>query len=120
MTAGARSILVAYDGSDAGRDALDAAADLAGYGSTVSVAVVPGNGNGSDPGRLLHEARDHLLRRHVLARFLDPAGDPADAIVETAGQLRVDLIVVARGDGLRPSLSADVGRRAPCDVFIVS
>ena len=121
MTIRASNILVAYDGTDAGRQALAAAADLAGYGSTVSVAAIAvRNGGRVDPDQLLCEARDLLLRRHILARYLGPAGDPADALVETARQLRTDLLVVGRGDGTRPSLSADLGRRAPCDVLIVS
>ena len=46
MPARARHILVGYDGTDAGRRALAAAAELAGYASTVSVAAVA-SGNGA-------------------------------------------------------------------------
>ena len=44
VMARAKSIIVGYDGSDAGHRALDVAADLVGYGSTLAVVGIP-----SDP-----------------------------------------------------------------------
>ena len=40
MAARARKIMVGYDGSDASTRALDVAADLVGYGSTLAVVTV--------------------------------------------------------------------------------
>ena len=121
MAARARTILVGYDGTDSGRRALAAAADLAGYASTVSVAAIAsGNGAAVEASVLLDEARDELLRRHVVGRYLDSSGDPAEVLVESARELGVDLVVVGRSLGSRPSTSAKVGSRAPCDVLIVT
>ena len=120
MAARARHILVGYDGTDAGRRALAAAAELAGYASTVSVAAVSGNGAAVEATVLLGEARDELVRLHVVGRYLDSSGDPAAAIVEKARELRADLVVVGRSLGSSASVSAHVGRSAPCDVLIVT
>jgi nucleotide-binding universal stress UspA family protein len=113
----ARNILVGYDGTDAGRRALAAAADLAGYACTVSVAAISsGNGAAVETSVLLGEAREELLRRHVLGRYLDSSGNPAEVLVEKARELRADIVVVGRD----ASGSATVGRHAPCDVLIVT
>ena len=121
MAAVAKNILVGYDGTDSGRRALAAAADLAGYASTVSVAAIPsGNGAAVEASTLLGEARDELLRRHVLGRYLDSSGNPAEALVEKARELRADLVVVGRTLSSTASVSAEVGRSAPCDVLIVT
>jgi nucleotide-binding universal stress UspA family protein len=121
MAAHARRILVAYDGSKGAQRALDAAADLVGYGSTLAVVSVGPPGPSND--RLVARAREHLLRRHVVAQYQEPLGEPADAIVETARALEVDLVVVGRrrGDLRRVvgSVSAEVVRLAPCDVLVV-
>ena len=137
MAVRARNILVGYDGSEAAQRALDAAADLTGYGSSlsvVSVAARPENGSSdgsaaSDGGvparRLLSEARSLLLRRHVTARYLEPVGDPAEMLMETARELDADLIVVGRRDQnplrrlVLGSVSAKVLRWAECDVLVV-
>ena len=137
MAVRARNILVGYDGSEAAQRALDAAADLTGYGSALSVVSVasrPENGapNGSTapdddvPARqLLSEARSLLLRRHVTARYIEPVGDPAEMLMETARELDADLIVVGRRDQtplrrlVLGSVSAKVLRRADCDVLVV-
>ena len=110
MNATARRILVGYDGSDAGRRALDAAADLAGYGSTLAVVTLPNRG--VDHGQ---DARWHLLRRHVPATYLRRAGDPRECVVEAARQLGAALLVV----GHNGEASAAVVERAPCDVLVV-
>ena len=121
MPARARHILVGYDGTDAGRRALAAAAELAGYASTVSVAAVAsGNGAAAEASVLLGEARGELVRRHIVGRYLDSSGDPAEALVEKARELRADLVVVGRTLGSEASVSAQVGRSAPCDVLIVT
>ena len=121
MATAAKNILVGYDGTDSGRRALAAAADLAGYASTISVAAITSeNGAAVEASVLLSEARDELLRRHVLGRYLASSGNPAEALVEKARELRADLVVVGRTLGATASVSAQVGGSAPCDVLIVS
>jgi nucleotide-binding universal stress UspA family protein len=121
MAAQPRRIVVAYDGSDAATRALDAAADLAGYGSILSVVTVQ---NRSVDGDVAAGAREQLLRRHVEARYFQPTGDAAEQVVETATELEADLIVVGRRSrnplrALLGSVSASVVRSAPCDVLVV-
>jgi nucleotide-binding universal stress UspA family protein len=116
MAARARNILVGYDGTESGRRALAAAADLTGYASTLSVAVLPRNGADESAG-LLRDAREQLMRRNVPARYVEPAGE----LVETARTLGVDLLVVGRTADLRPSPSnGAVGDSARYDVLIVA
>jgi len=137
MAVRARNILVGYDGSETAQRALDAAADLTGYGSSLSVVSVasgpengPSDGSAASDGgvparRLLSEARSLLLRRHVTARYLEPVGDPAEMLMETARELDADLIVVGRRDQnplrrlVLGSVSAKVLRWAECDVLVV-
>lgn len=119
----ARSILVGYDGSASAERALDAAADLAGYGSTLAVVSVNADGWG-DGRRALARARERLLRRQLTAQYLEPVGDPAAALVETARKLDADLVVVGRRKRsvqrlVLGSVSSKVVRRAPCDVLVV-
>jgi len=116
-----RRIIVGYDGSEAASRALDAAADLAGYGSTLAVVTVhPGDADRSTTAT----ARERLQRRHVEARYLETSGEPADELVEKARELGADLLVIGRrnGDPLRAlpgSVSSRVVRHAPCDVLVV-
>ena len=107
----AKSILVAYDGSDAGRRALDAAADLIVYGSTLAVVGIQAAGS-SDP---LADASRYLSGRHVFARYIDADGHAAETVLETAATLGADVIVVA---GMNGSVETVV-RSAPCDVLVV-
>lgn len=125
MAARAKSIVVGYDGSEAARRALDRAADLVdGYGSTLAVVSVADR-DADLTERLLGEARERLFARQVSARYLDPVGEPADTLVETAGELGADLLVVGRRDhnALRRlalgSVSSRVLHRASCDVLVV-
>ena len=126
MAARPRTILVGYDGTDAARRALDAAADLAGYGSVVSVATVADSADAAHASsRLLDEAREQLLGRRVTPRLVEPVGDPAEMLVETALELGADLLVVGRREQsalkrfVLGSVSDGVVRRAPCDVLVV-
>ena len=121
MTARPRRILVGYDGSEAAGRALDAAADLTGYGSTLAVVTVQ---NGELRGSVSAQAREQLQRRHVQARYHEPSGEAAEQLVEAARELEADLVVVGRRDrkplrGLLGSVSWKVVRRAPCDVLVV-
>jgi nucleotide-binding universal stress UspA family protein len=113
--------MVGYDGSESASRALDAAADLIGYGSTLAVVTV--HTHSVDDG-VAAAARERLLGRHVEARYLEPAGEPAEQLVETAKALDADLIVVGRRSrnplrALLGSVSSQVVRRAPCDVLVV-
>jgi nucleotide-binding universal stress UspA family protein len=120
MAARARRIVVGYDGSDVSRRALDAAADLVGYGS--SLAVVHVRRAGGPEGATVDRAREQLLHRQIPARYLEPCGQPATEIIEAARGFDADLVVVGRRNALRRvlgSVSAAVVRRAPCDVLIV-
>lgn len=121
MAARPRKIVVGYDGSEASRRALDAAADLVGYGSTLSVVTVR---NGEIDRDVAREAREHLHTRHVSAAYHEPEGEAAERIVETAQDVGADLVVVGRRDrrplrSLLGSVSSRVVRRAPCDVLVV-
>lgn len=121
MSARPRRIVVGYDGSDASRRALDAAADLVGYGSSLAVVTVrDGEVGGDVPG----DARRHLQARHVEARYHEPAGEPAERLVQVAHDVGADLVVVGRRNrgplrALLGSVSSRVVRRADCDVLVV-
>jgi nucleotide-binding universal stress UspA family protein len=113
--------MVGYDGSDAAGRALAAAADLAGYGSTLAVVTV----HTREPdGSTTATAREQLLRRHIAARYHETGGEPAEALLEKARELEADLIVIGRRNGgALPapigSVSSTVVRNAPCDVLVV-
>lgn len=113
--------MVGYDGSDAATRALDAAADLAGYGSTLAVVTVH---EGEADLSASASAREQLHRRQVEARYVETSGEPAEQLVATAGELGVDLLVIGRPNGsARRSLLGSVGSsvvgQAPCDVLVV-
>jgi nucleotide-binding universal stress UspA family protein len=120
MAGNPRTILVGFDGSEASQRALDAAADLAGYGSRIAVVHV--RKAGAPAGDAVELARKHLLRRQLTARYLEPCGQPASEIVQAARAVEANLIVVGRRSALRRmlgSVSAAVVNRAPCDVLVV-
>ena len=109
MTIAPRRILVGYDGGGSGRRALDAAADLLAYGSTLTV-VTPNGTSG-----LEDEAREHLLSRRVTARYVPRPGGLDEELVDAARELEADLVVVSRN---RPAGPAAV-EGAPCDVLLI-
>ena len=118
MAARPRRILVGYDGSSASRRALDAVANLAGYGTTVAVVVAPQDveSPAAELRRLVEEAREALLRRHVAARCFAAEGNRITSLVDVARDLDVDLLVVAR-----PSAAAGWAvEGAECDVLFVA
>jgi nucleotide-binding universal stress UspA family protein len=124
MAAQPKRIVVGFDGTEGARRALDAASELMGYGSTMTVVRVRTEGahDERDP---LDAARDHLIERLITARYEQRVGDPAHEIVGVARDLDADVIVVGRrgprernGAG-QGSVSADVVRRAGCDVLVV-
>ena len=123
MSAQPRRIVVGVDDSEPSRRALERAADLAGYGSTLTVVSVARDGEQYAAGPL-EQAREALLRRHVSATYLQPVGDPAAELVDAARELEADLVVLGRRSrSLRRvvlgSVSDAVVRRAPCDVLVV-
>jgi nucleotide-binding universal stress UspA family protein len=111
MAAQPRRIVVGIDGSAAARRALEIAADLTGYGSTLTVVAVATEA-GTDRAAL-EEARDSLLRRHVTATYVQVVGDPAQELAAAAREREADLVVVG-GNG------AAVLRAASCDVLVVA
>ena len=118
MAAQARAITVLYDGTEPAGRALDAAARLVGYGSTLTVVAVgqeavAAQGSGFPPD-LAREARERLARRQVTAQFV-PAGDAPEATVR---RLATDLIVVGRSSPAAALLDAAAGPEA--DVLLVS
>ena len=84
------------------------------------------SGDESDEtGRLLEEARERLAGREVEVELVPMIGSPADALIELADERAADIIVVGTHEPgflerlLAGSVSADVSRRAHCDVLIV-
>ena len=119
MAATSKVIVVGFDGSDVSQRALEAAADLAGYGSTLTIVSV-----GNDGGQLeapIERAREQLVQRGILAGYLEPVGDPADELLDAALRLDADVIVLGRRDrsGSPQSVGEQVARRADCDVLLV-
>ena len=108
--------MIGYDGSASAIRALDAAAELAGYGSTLAVVTVE---TGHTDRSATAEARERLQRRHVEARYHERRGDAAESLVETANELEADVLVVGRGEHAVGGVSSEVVRRARCDVFVV-
>ncbi|MEX0673916.1 MAG: universal stress protein [Gaiellaceae bacterium] len=133
----AARIVVGYDGSEPAQRALDRAAELAGYGTTVTVvSVAPSvytqglqpvaDPDDSERARgLLAEARDRLALRHVPVATRHAVGEPAAMIVEAADELEADLIVVGTRNGnaverlVLGSTSTKVLHHAHCDVLVV-
>ena len=130
-----KKILLAYDGGDPARRALDLAGDLARhYGAAVSVvSVTPFH-----PGRApidpwddrpvhldeLHEAEQLLREQGIEPELLSPAGDPARTIERIAAEGGYDTVVLgSRGLGavsrvLQGSISEHVATHAETTVIV--
>jgi nucleotide-binding universal stress UspA family protein len=110
--------MVGYDGSDSAVRALDVAAGLAGYGSTLAVVTV---GTGEPGESASAQARQQLQRRLVQAGYHETTGEPAKQLVKKARELGADLLVIGRRNGnpMLGSVSSKVVRRANCDVLVV-
>jgi nucleotide-binding universal stress UspA family protein len=121
MAAQPRKIVVGYDGSETAQRALDRASELAGYGSTLTVVNV--RRAGAPERQTVERAREHLLRRNVSARYLEPCGGAATELVEAARSADADLLIVGRRSALKRALLGSVSeavvRDAPCDVLVV-
>jgi nucleotide-binding universal stress UspA family protein len=106
-----KRILVAYDGGEPARRALDTAIDLAqkleALITVVSVVPVHPGRSPIDPwdDRAVHakellEAKEVLAARGMTAELLEPAGDPATTIERIAEEGGFDTVVVgSRGLG---------------------
>jgi nucleotide-binding universal stress UspA family protein len=121
MAAASRVIVVGFDGSDVSQRALESAADLAGYGSTLTVVSMRNGVAGQTEAALAH-ARERLRRRGILASYLDPGGDAAEQLVAAADRLDADVIVLgwrARTGASYKTCVDRVLRDARCDVLLV-
>ena len=131
-----RSVIVAYDGSELARRALEHASDLVGPGGTVSVINVIRTQSVSSrretvseqqraaQDRLLLEAERFLASRGVTADLVRAAGDLATEILSAAASMGAEVIVVGRNAHLAPhlirsSLSGTLVRKAASDVLVV-
>ncbi len=133
------TILVAYDGTDESKRALEHAASLAKTSDAklvvTSVATVARDGRamgGIDPVEtteahqaMLNEALAAVGTEGLTAEGQLAVGYPADAIVETAKAVDADLVVVGSRElgfferWLGGSVSDGVVHKARCDVLIV-
>ena len=130
-------LVVGYDGSEAGKRALERAATTAGDGDEVVVVAAAESHARTgiteaahlDPSEVqrrredLVEATAFLAQRGIEARTLEAQGDPGSVIVDAAED--ADLVIVG-SRGLNPiqrmllgSVSSKVVNRADCDVLVV-
>ncbi|GIU93906.1 MAG: hypothetical protein KatS3mg012_0363 [Gaiellaceae bacterium] len=123
MAAQPRRILVGFDGSEAAWRALDAAIELTGYGSTLTVATVAPEGQ--SPPDVPLEVRERVHARGLTAAYVRRAGDPVEELLRAADELGAELVVVGRStrasEAGEPSdsVGAALVRRAWCDVLVV-
>jgi len=129
-------LLLAYDGSDPARRALERVADLAALADVTILTVLPTTFTSLGPvpppaedvdkarGRL-GEATELLQSRGVRARGEEALGDPAQQILEETRRREADLVVVG-SHGKRfaerilvGSVSSKVVAHARCDVLVV-
>jgi|MudIll2142460700_1097286.scaffolds.fasta_scaffold698770_2 nucleotide-binding universal stress UspA family protein len=131
-----KKILLAYDGGEPARHALDTAAELAlTFGASLSVvSVVPthvGRAAGPDPwddapvhAQELAEASRLLREKGIEADLMEPAGDPAKTIEHIAEEGGFDTIVIgsrglsAVGRVLQGSVSEHVATHTTATVVI--
>lgn len=131
-------VLVAYDGSESAKRALDEAANLIRNGGSVTVVSVaeelPQFGRAAamlvpeehqERRRELAEAKETLKGRGIKAKTVERRGDAATMILDEAEKEGVELVVMGtRGLGsgkrwLLGSVSTKVLHHAPCNVLVV-
>ena len=131
-------ILVAYDGSDGAKRALEQAAELGHNGASVSVvsvaeplpqfgraAAMLGPEEDEERKRELREAKSVLAGKGIDASLVERKGDAATMIIEEADNEGVEMIVMGtRGLNtaqrwLLGSVSSKVVEHAPCNVLVV-
>jgi nucleotide-binding universal stress UspA family protein len=130
-----KKILVAYDGHEPGRRALEMSARLAhAFGARVDVVSVVPEGFGQVDGEAEEPAVEHarelveargILRDHgVEAGLIEPAGDPAETIERLASERGYDTIVVGGSRSVKEgmpwmhSVTAHVAANAKSDVVV--
>jgi nucleotide-binding universal stress UspA family protein len=130
-------MLVAYDGSDGAKRALDLTASLARHDDVVSVVSVaegvplfgyagalPSPEQEEERQSQLVDAARLLSEHHIASSLVRRTGDPATAILELARDENVDLIVMGtRGVSaverwLIGSVSSKVLHHAHCSVLV--
>lgn len=128
-------LLVPLDGSPGAEAVLPHARSLASRLACELIllrvdAPIPNLPEGRYPPAIRNAATEYLQRiaepmlvRHLRVRMLAEYGDPAEVILSSAAELRVDAIVVAatprRWSWLRPSVLHRVLRRACVPVLVV-
>jgi nucleotide-binding universal stress UspA family protein len=124
-----RKILVGYDGSDGSEKAVSLAVEIAKkYGATIIVCHssghMPMTSKPSEVRRLVNPVVERLSTAGVAAQVSLPDAQPAQGILETADEQKVDLIVLgSHGRGtfvnlLLGSTSERVLRYAKVSVLI--
>ncbi len=125
-----KTIVLAYNDTDGSNEALERAAELAGfYGAKLVVtSVVPvlvGAERMPEPGPELLKAGERLRELGLEAELVEAVGEIGEAIVEVAQSRGADLIVIGTRELsqverlLGHSVSDAVQRMARCDVLIV-
>ena len=121
-----QSIVIATDGSDTAKRAVQEGAELAqNVGASVHV-VTAGGGEVAGPDDVVAEAVSAVQAVGPQAQGHTKTGDPADAIIGAAEELGADLIVVGNKGltGARRfllgSVPNKVAHHAACNVMIAS
>lgn len=131
-------IVVAYDGSEQARRALERVSWFGGGANVLVMAAVPpppqatrlGPTDPSPPEveekeRWLADAQAFLAAKGIEAKTLAMIGEPPDAIIDVADQEKADLIVMGTHGWslakrlLLGSVSTSVLHHAHCDVLVV-
>lgn len=132
-----RNIVVAYDGSEGARSALERAAGLAGpAGATLHLVHATGHVDSAEGGVVEEDPSAESSARADLERVaggLDSSpvatsvvtGDPVQGIISAAEGIHADLIVTgSRGRAMMPQavlgrVTSGLVSNAPCDVLVV-